>query len=121
MGCPIERSCRLSRCLHQFLLRDWQRINEGLHRRLAVAPAPLMRTLIVVFREPGIKIFLQLRNRPVELLAECNAVELIEQRLVETLANAVRLRAPCDRCSRWRDRAHIRGARAYRKIPCPDR
>ena len=53
-----------------------------------------MRTLIVVFGEPDIKIFLQLRDRAVELLAECNAVELIEQRLVEALANAVRLRAP---------------------------
>ena len=53
-----------------------------------------MRTLIVVFGEPGIKIFLQLRDRAVELLAECNAVELIEQRLVEALANAVSLRAP---------------------------
>ena len=75
-----------------------------------------MWTLIVVFDDPGIKIFLQLRDRAVELLAECNAVELIEQRLVEALANAVRLRAPrlsarvIDFLSR--DRAHIRGARA---------
>ena len=53
-----------------------------------------MRTLIVVFGEPDIKIFLQLRDRAVEVLAECNAVELIEQCLVEALANAVRLRAP---------------------------
>src|SRR5262245_26682774 len=48
----------------------------------------------VVFGEPVIKIFLQIRDRAVELLAECNAVELIEQRLVEALANAVSLRAP---------------------------
>jgi len=42
-----------------------------------------MRTLIVVFGEPDIKILLQLRDRAVEFLAERNAVELIEQRLVE--------------------------------------
>ena len=53
-----------------------------------------MWTLIVVFGEPDLKIFLQFRDRTVELLAECNAIELIEQRLVEALANAVRLRAP---------------------------
>ena len=94
MGCPIERCFRTSRSLHQLLLGDRQCVNESLHRRLAVTPAPLMRTLIVVFGEPDIKIFLQLRDRAVEFLAECNAVELIEQRLVEALANAVRLRAP---------------------------
>ena len=43
----------------------------------------------------GIKIALQLGIGAVKLLAKGDAVKLAQQRLVETLANAVRLRAPC--------------------------
>ena len=86
MGCPIERSCRASRGLvlarlrqdlHQFLLRHRQRVNEGLHRRLAVAPAALMRSLLIVLDEPGVEIGLQLIDPPVALFSERHAVELI--------------------------------------------
>src|SRR5215471_19722710 len=53
-----------------------------------------MWSRLIVLCNPGIKIGLQLGNGAVELLAEGNAVELVQQRLVETLANAIRLRAP---------------------------
>jgi hypothetical protein len=53
-----------------------------------------MRTLIVVFGEPCIKIFLQLRDRAVELLAECYPIELVEQCFMEALADAIGLRTP---------------------------
>jgi len=53
-----------------------------------------MRSLAIVLGEPGIKISLQLRDRAVDLLAERHAVELVEQRFVEALADAVGLRAP---------------------------
>ena len=42
-----------------------------------------MGTLLVVFREPGIEIGLQLLERPIDLLPECHAIELIQQGLVE--------------------------------------
>ena len=108
MGCPIERRCQiscsdlLSASFHRpdhFLLRDRQTVKERLHRRLAVAPAALMVSLLVVFNQPGIEIGLQLRNRQIYLLAECHAIKLIQDRLVEALADAVGLRA-----SRFRPR-----------------
>ena len=53
-----------------------------------------MWSRLIVLCNPGIKISLQLRNRAIELLAEGDAVELVQQRLVETLADAVGLWAP---------------------------
>jgi hypothetical protein len=47
---------------------------------------------IVTF-DPFIEIFLQIRDRGVELFAERNSIELIEDRLVETLTDTIRLRA----------------------------
>src|SRR5262249_54501149 len=44
--------------------------------------------------QPRIEIGLQFGKRAIELLAEGNAVELVQQRLVEPLTNAVGLRAP---------------------------
>src|SRR5262245_39814540 len=52
-----------------------------------------MWALLVVIDEPRIEIGLQLVDPPVELLAERHAVELVEQRLVEALADAIGLRA----------------------------
>jgi hypothetical protein len=62
------------RRLYQFLLGNRQRVDEGLHRRLAVAPSPLMRSLLIIFGEPRIKISLQLGDFAVELLAERHAI-----------------------------------------------
>jgi hypothetical protein len=36
-----------------------------------------MRPLLVVFGDPGIQVDLQLLGRPIDLLAECDAVELV--------------------------------------------
>src|SRR5262245_20867979 len=53
-----------------------------------------MRTRVVVFGEPSIEIGLQLLDPAVEPFAERHSVELVEQRLVETLADTICLRAP---------------------------
>ncbi|TCS36782.1 hypothetical protein EDC30_1051, partial [Paucimonas lemoignei] len=51
-----------------------------------------MRALIVVVSQPFIQIDLQLFNRSVNLAPERNLVKLLQDRLVEALANAVGLR-----------------------------
>src|SRR5262245_27226889 len=53
-----------------------------------------MWPLLIVLDEPGVELGLKLLDPAVELLAERHAVELIEQRLVEALADAIGLRAP---------------------------
>jgi hypothetical protein len=52
----------------------------------------LVRALMVVRDEQSVKVLLQLFHRVADLLAEGNLVELIQDRLVEALADAVRLR-----------------------------
>ena len=46
----------------------------------------------IVFCNPTIQVGLQLVDRTIHLLAEGDAVELVEHRLVEALADAVGLR-----------------------------
>ena len=72
-----------------FLLRQRRRVKEGLHRRLAEAPSSLVRPFLVVALDPIIEIALQLADRAVDLLAEGDAVELVEHGLVEPLNNAI--------------------------------
>ena len=48
-----------------------------------------MRALIIELGDPAIEIGLQVLDRSVELLAERDAVELVERRLVEALGLAV--------------------------------
>ena len=48
---------------------------------------------LVVLAEPFVQVGLQLGDRPVELLAKGNAVELVQHGLVEALADTIRLRA----------------------------
>src|SRR6266568_1530696 len=74
-------------CDH-FLLGRRQCVKEGLHRRLAEAPASLMWPRLIVFAKPQIKIDLQLVDRTIHLFAEGDAVELVEHGLVEALADA---------------------------------
>ena len=50
---------------------------------------------LIVLLHPFIEVGLQLLDAPVDLLAEGDAVELVEQRPVEALADPVRLRASC--------------------------
>ena len=52
-----------------------------------------MGALFVVLDEPDIEIGLQLVDCQIDLLTERNSVELVQDRAVETLANAVGLRA----------------------------
>ena len=52
-----------------------------------------MRPVLIVTLNPAIKIELEIGDRAIDLLAEGDAIELIEHRLVEPLNDAIRLRA----------------------------
>lgn len=52
-----------------------------------------MSTLFIILLHPFVKISLQFLNATVDLLAKGDAVELIQQGFVETLADAIGLRA----------------------------
>ena len=54
-----------------------------------------MCPLAVIVCQPGIQIVLQFVEREVQLAAERDLVELLQNRLVEPLANAVGLRMAC--------------------------
>jgi hypothetical protein len=49
----------------------------------------------VIVRQPGFQIALQFVEREVQLAAERDLVELLQNRLLEPLANAVGLRMAC--------------------------
>src|ERR1700731_3471989 len=74
-----------------FVPRNRTGVKESLHRRLAKTPAPLMWPFLVVAPDPFIKIGLQGLDRSVELLAERDTIELVEDGLVKALDNAIRL------------------------------
>src|SRR3984893_4575397 len=59
----------------------------------AVAPAPLMWSLLVVPGDPGIEVSLQLLEAGVDAFAERHLIELLQDGFVEALADAVGLRA----------------------------
>ena len=69
-------STSASHGLDQLFPGHRQGVNEGLHRRLAVAPASLMGSHGVVLADPLIEVGLQLRDRVIELLAQRHLVEL---------------------------------------------
>src|SRR5215471_4502174 len=71
--------------------RGWCR--ETSASGLAEAPAALVRALFVIAGHPGIEVELQRLHRIVDLLAEGDTIELIQQRFVEPLADPVGLRA----------------------------
>src|SRR5215469_5510446 len=83
--------CRPWSSGHDFLLRYWACVKKGLHRGLAEAPATLMWSTIIVFNQPGIEIGLQLDDRVIDLLAECDPVKLIQHSAMEALADSIRL------------------------------
>src|SRR5215469_3374241 len=56
---------------------------------LAEAPATLMWSTIIVFNQPGIEIGLQLVDRVIDLLAECDPVKLIQHSAMEALADSI--------------------------------
>jgi hypothetical protein len=67
----------------------------------AEAPAALKRSTIIVFDQPGVEIDLQLVERTIDLLAERDTVERLEDGAMEALADTpTRLKSgrstPCD-------------------------
>src|SRR6201982_44431 len=52
-----------------------------------------MRPVLIVTLDPGIEVGLEFGDRLIDLLAEDDAIELTEHRLVEPLNDAIRLRA----------------------------
>ena len=66
---------------------------RSLHGGLSEAPSPLMWARLIVLRQPAIEVGLQLGDRPVQGFAERHAIELVEHRFVEPLANTICLRA----------------------------
>ena len=66
-------------------------VKEGLHRGLSEAVAALMSSGLVVLIDPEIEIGLKLSDGVVDLFAESDAVELVEQGFVEPLDNTIRL------------------------------
>src|SRR5215831_476610 len=56
-------------------------------------PAALMRPQMVVLDQPGIEISLQLVDAAVDLLAERDAIELIQYGAMEALTDSIGLRA----------------------------
>jgi hypothetical protein len=58
------------------------------HWGLTEAPTALMGWPLIVVSEPSVKIGLQLFDGPIDLFAERDPVELVEQRAVETLADS---------------------------------
>ena len=51
-----------------------------------------MSSFIVVVRQPLVQIFLQLLQRLVQLFAEGHLIKLVQDRLMEPLADPIRLR-----------------------------
>ena len=64
-------------------------VKKGLHGGLPEAVAALMRSGLVVFIDPEIKIGLKLSDSVVDPFAERDAVELVEQGLVEALHDTI--------------------------------
>lgn len=60
-----------------------------MHRRPAAAHLALMRALAVVVIDPVVQIRLQLVDGPVDLAPERHLVELLQDGLVESLADAI--------------------------------
>ena len=79
--------------LEAFLAREREGVKEGLERGLSEAPLALMGPDLVELAHPEIEVGLQVVDSGVDLLAEGDAVELVEHGLVEALDDAVGLRA----------------------------
>jgi hypothetical protein len=46
---------------------------------------------LIIVKEPGVQVILQLLDGTVDLFAECHTVELVEDGAMEALTNSVRL------------------------------
>jgi hypothetical protein len=72
-----------------FFLYNGAGVKESLHRPLAKTIAALVRPRLIILRHPDIEILLQFADRRIDLLAEGDAVELIEHGLVKPLDDAI--------------------------------
>ncbi|ARS55504.1 hypothetical protein BC427_04915 [Ralstonia solanacearum FJAT-91] len=70
----------------EFLLGEFERVEEGAHGRFAVTPSALTFALVVVLVKPRIEIGLQGVDRCVDLLVEGDSIELVEHGLGAGLA-----------------------------------
>jgi hypothetical protein len=76
--------------------RERERVKEGLHGGLSEAPLSLVGPGLLELAHSEVEVGLQVDDRLVELLAEGDAIELVEHGLVEALDDAVGLRANSD-------------------------
>ena len=74
------------------LVSDLLWLHQRLHRRHATAHLALTRTLAVVAIDPVVQLRLQLVNGSVDLAPERYLVELLQDRFVELLTDAIGLR-----------------------------
>jgi hypothetical protein len=79
--------------LNGFFLRKGECVKEGLKRGLSKAPFALMGPRFIELAHPEVEVGLKVLDCRVDLLAEGYAVEFVEHGLVETLDDAVGLRA----------------------------
>jgi hypothetical protein len=77
---------------HELILSDLLLILQYLHRCSSAAHYALMGSFIIVVFQPVVQILLQLIKVAIELLAECDLVELVQDRLMEAFADAIDLR-----------------------------
>lgn len=75
-----------------FLSPNLFSIQQGIHRRSAVAHSALMSSVIVVINQPFVQIFLEFIQVAIELFAERDLIELLQDGLVEAFANPIGLR-----------------------------
>ena len=65
-----------------------------MHQCSAAAHLALMRPFIVVVGDPVVQVDLQFFDAAIDFSTECNLVELLQDRIVEALADAIGLRVP---------------------------
>src|SRR5215469_5216471 len=78
---------------HEFFLCQRECVKKGVHWGLAETPVALMWSSMIVVDQPGIEIGLQLADAVVDLLAEHDPIELVQDGAMEALADAIGLRA----------------------------
>jgi hypothetical protein len=78
--------------VHELFLPDFFALNHGLERRSAATHFALMSSFVVIVMQPFIQIGLQRVDAVVKFVAECDLIKLLQDRLVESLANTVGLR-----------------------------
>ena len=77
---------------YEFFLPDSFAVHQGLQGRTSFTDFALMGAFIVVVIDPLVQVDLQLLDGLVNFLAECDLIELLQDGLVEPLADAVGLR-----------------------------